>query len=91
MCQKDNAMLEEAKALQQAYINEQEQEEGDSGIGMTCSPKSMPSSPPLVISNSDRQEFQAQQAQRAQQRSQIVEENQQEAHAIWDLENRLDM
>lgn len=51
----------------------------------------MPSRPPLVITSSDRQEFQAQQAQRAQQRTQIVEENQQEAHAIWDLENRLDM
>ncbi len=86
ICQKDDAMLEEAEALQQAYIAEEE----DSGIGMTCSSQHSPSAA-LVITNKDRQEFQAQQAQRAQQRSQIVEQNQQEAHAIWDLENRLDM
>ena len=85
-------MLEEAEALQQAYMQEQEQEqEGDSGIGMTSSLTSMPSSPPLIITNSDRQEFQAEQAQRARQRLEIIEANQQEAHAIWDLENRLDM
>jgi len=64
VCWKDIAMLEEAEALQQAYIQEQE---GDSGVGMTSSPTCMPSSPPLVITSKDRQEFQAQQAQRAEQ------------------------
>ena len=51
----------------------------------------MPSSPPLVITSKDQQEFQAQQAQQAEQQQEIIKAVQQEAHAVWDLENQLDM
>ena len=50
ICWKDIAMLEEAEALQQAYIQEQEE---DSRVGITSSLIYMPSSLLLVITSKD--------------------------------------
>src|SRR6266536_3067016 len=43
------------------------------------------------ISAEERVEFQSQQSQRQQQRLQVQARHQQEGHAVWDLEDRLDM
>lgn len=96
VCQKDDVYFVEAEALRQAYIREQEQEqrvveeeEDDSG---TTSGNAFPTSRnvDVTIMIADQEEFQAQQVERCQQQSQIIEASQQEACAIQDLENQLD-
>jgi hypothetical protein len=105
VCQKDDAELAEVEELRETYIREQEQRvmqerENDSGIGMTSSsPHVAPTSDDafptsrnidVAISRADQEEFQAQQAERAQQWACISEASQEEARAVWDLENQLD-